>query len=183
MLSLALALASSALPTISADPGDWPQWRGAEGDGLSHGVGWAPEGTTRWTAQIGLGYSAASVDGGRVFAFGFDVEHSQDVLRALELESGRELWQQRWPGELRANQHEGGTLSTPAVAGELVYASTSSGALHCLRAADGAPVWTKDLAAELELDPQYYGFAGSPLVLGERLFVNLDRTLALDART
>ncbi|MSR61371.1 MAG: hypothetical protein EXS08_02835 [Planctomycetes bacterium] len=183
MFSVALASVLVPLAAPSSGPGDWPQWRGADGDGLSHGVAWAPEGTTRWTAEIGLGYSAASVSGGRVVAFGFDAQRSLDVLRAFELETGKELWKQEWPGELRANQHEGGTLSTPAIAGENVYTSTSSGTLLCHRLSDGTLVWKHDLAAEHELDPGYYGFAGSPLLVDGRVFVSCDRTLAFDAES
>ena len=182
MLATPLALALVAL-TLPNEPGDWPQWRGAEGDGLSHEVAWSPEGTTRWSAEIGLGYSAVSVSDGRVFALGFDAARSLDVLRALALEDGKELWKREWPGELRANQHEGGTLSTPAVAEGCVYVSTSSGAVLCHRVADGELVWRKDLAAEHALDPGYYGFASSPLVLEGRLYLDLDRAFALDARS
>ncbi len=176
----ALALALLPLP-LAGEPGDWPQWRNDAGDGLSRGVAWTPAGETRWTSEIGLGYSAVSVSAGRVFAFGFDAERSLDVLRVLALEDGQELWRREWPGELRANQHEGGTLSTPAEADGRVYVSTSSGVVLCHRAADGELLWRRDLAAELELDPGYYGFASSPLVLDGRLFVDFDRALALDA--
>lgn len=176
------ALALAVLTALSgSEPGDWPQWRNDAGDGLSREVAWTAEGETRWTSEIGLGYSAVSVSAGRVFAFGFDVERSLDVLRVLALEDGKELWRREWPGELRANQHEGGTLSTPAVADGRVYVSTSSGVVLCHRAEDGEPVWRRDLAAEHELDPGYYGFASSPLVLDGRLFVDFDRTFALDA--
>jgi outer membrane protein assembly factor BamB len=180
MLLPTLALLAVPLPH---DPGDWPQWRNESGDGLSHDVGWAPEGETRWTAEIGLGYSAVSVSSGRVFAFGFDAERALDVLRVLDLESGRELWKREWPGELRANQHEGGTLSTPAVAEGRVHVSTSSGEVVCLRAEDGEPVWRVNLATEHELDPGYYGFASSPLVADGSLYVGFDRAFALEAAT
>ena len=165
-----LASVLVSLVALVQDAGDWPQWRGRAGDGLSHDVAWSPDGETRWSARIGLGYSAPSVCEKRVFTFGFDAERSLDVLRALELETGAELWRAEWPGELRANQHEGGTLSTPAADGTLVFTSTSSGVVACRRAASGELVWTKDLAAEHELDPQYYGFAGSPIVRSDCAF-------------
>ena len=167
----------------AGDPGDWPQWRGAHGDGLSHDVAWNEHGRTSWTAEIGLGYSAPVVSAGRVFTLGFDTARSVDVLRALELDSGREVWRAEWPGELRDYQHEGGTLSTPAVAGELVIAGSSLGVVRAFRAADGTPVWTADRREELALDPRYYGFAGSPIVDGDEVLINLDRTLALKRET
>src|SRR5262245_5094538 len=115
-----VALLASPIGAFGGDPGDWPQWRGAHGDGLSHDVPWSEHGRTLWTAEIGLGYSAPVVSAGRAYAYGHDAQREKDVLRALELDTGRELWRQEWAGELRDFQHEGGTLSTPAVAGELV---------------------------------------------------------------
>ncbi|MEQ1894005.1 MAG: PQQ-binding-like beta-propeller repeat protein, partial [Planctomycetota bacterium] len=171
----------AALLLALSGPGDWPQWRGAEGDGLSHGVGWSAEGKEVWRAEIGLGYSAASVADGRVFAFGFDVTTNEDVLRALALADGKELWSVRWPGELRPNQHEGGTLSTPAVAGELVVTCSSSGVVRARRVADGAEAWTRDCVAEDGVDPGYYGFAGSPLFADGLVYAALERAFALEA--
>jgi outer membrane protein assembly factor BamB len=176
-----LTISCAALLASLSGPGDWPQWRGAEGDGLSHGVGWSAEGREVWRAEIGLGYSAASVADGRVFAFGFDVAANEDVLRALALADGKELWSARWPGELRANQHEGGTLSTPAVAGELVLTCSSSGVVRAQRVADGKEVWKRDCVAEDGIDPGYYGFAGSPLVAEGVVYVAAERAYALDA--
>lgn len=169
-----------ALLALSSDPGDWPQWRGSAGDGLSAGVPWSPAGREAWRAEIGLGYSAASVADGRVFTFGFDVARSEDVLRVLALDDGREQWSARWPGELRANQHEGGTLATPAVAGGLVLTASSSGVVRAHRVTDGALAWQRDTVAEDGVDPGYYGFAGSPRVLGEVVLVPAERLFALE---
>jgi len=165
------------------DPGDWPQWRGAHGDGLSHDVAWSENGRTLWTTEIGLGYSQPVVSAGRVFTYGHDAQRSKDMLRALELDSGRELWRQEWAGELRDFQHEGGTLSTPAVAGELVIVGTNLGLVHAFHVADGRPRWTADQREKLGLDPGYYGFAGSPIVDGGEVLISLDRTLALKTET
>ena len=89
-----LASVLVSLVALVQDAGDWPQWRGRAGDGLSHDVAWSPDGETRWSVRIGLGYSAPSVCEKRVFTFGFDAERSLDVLRALELETGAELWRE-----------------------------------------------------------------------------------------
>jgi outer membrane protein assembly factor BamB len=179
MLQTSGAALLSLLASFSGS-GDWPQWRGAERDGLSHGVAWTAEGREVWRAEIGLGYSAASVADGRVFTFGFDTATSEDVLRALALADGKELWSVRWPGELRANQHEGGTLSTPGVAGELVVTCSSSGVVRAHRVADGSEVWRRDCVAEDGVEPGYYGFAGSPLVADGVAYVALERAYALE---
>jgi len=173
-------LLALALVSLSSDPGDWTQWRGSAADGLSTGVSWSPAGREVWRAEIGLGYSAASVANGRVFTLGFDVERGEDVLRAFALDDGREHWSVRWPGELRANQHEGGTLSTPAVAGGLVLTASASGVVRAHRVEDGELAWQRDGVAEDGIDPGYYGFAGSPRVRGDVVLVAAERLFALE---
>jgi len=175
-----LAAACVALVgSLGGDPSDWPQWRGALGDGLSHGTAWSAEGRTLWSAEIGLGYSAPAVSAGRVVTLGFDVARGLDVLRCLDFETGRELWSAAYPGQLRDNQHEGGTLSSPAIAGELVCFANTDGVLRCLRLADGSLAWEANLAERHGVDPGYYGFASSPILAGGELLIALDRALAI----
>src|SRR5262249_52949634 len=148
--------------------------------GLSHGTGWSSAGKELWRAEIGLGYSAPSVAGGRVVAYGFDAARALDVLRCLDEGDGHELWRAEAPGELRANQHEGGTLSTPAIDGERVLVFSSSGRLACHALFDGKLLWEVNLAERHGVDPGYYGFAASPVVLGGHLWIAADRVLVLD---
>ena len=178
---MSLVLACAVLVSSPGDdPSDWPQWRGALGDGLSHGAPWSAEGRTVWSAEVGLGYSQPAVSQGRVVALGFDVARALDVLRCLDLETGAELWRAERPGELRDNQHEGGTLSSPAIAGEHVFFANTDGVLRCLRLADGSPVWEANLAQRHGVEPGYYGFASSPVISDGRLLIAVDRALAID---
>lgn len=181
-MSLA-AIVCAVLVSIQENQGDWPQWRGALGDGLSHGGSWSAEGRTLWSAEIDLGYSAPAVGQGRVLTLGFDVARGLDVLRCLDFESGKELWRAEHPGELRNNQHEGGTLSSPAIAGERVFFASTDGVLRCLELADGTALWTADLAERHGVDPGYYGFASSPVLAGGEILIAVDRALAIDPAT
>src|SRR5262245_42201189 len=177
-----LALAAPLVLSSSHDACGWPQWRGAHGDGLAC-VPWSSGGKELWRAEIGLGYSAPSVAEGNVLVYGFDRERGLDVLRCLEEASGRERWRAEAPGELRANQHEGGTLSTPAIADGRVLVFSNAGRLACHALADGALLWSVDVAERHGVDPGYYGFAGSPLVRGGTVWLAADKVLALEAAT
>lgn len=177
---LLLSLVLLAPRASASDPDEWPQWRGAQGDGLSHGTPWSSSGVARWSVEIGLGYSAPAVAQGRVVTYGFDRERALDVLRCLDADTGEERWRAELPGEERANQHEGGTLSSPCLAGERVFVFSSSAVLSCHRLADGELLWRADLAERHGLDPGYYGFAGSPIVADGQLLVAAGRVLALE---
>ena len=76
--------------------------------------------------------------------------------------------------------HGGGTNSTPAVEGAFVWAFNREGLLLCLAAEDGELVWERQLAEELELELPRWGFAGSPLIVGDVLYLNVGSVLALD---
>src|SRR5688500_19509128 len=65
-------LAASAMGPLAA--ADWPQWRGPQRNGISAETGWQrwpATGPKRlWAAQVGEGFSAVAVKGGRVYTMG-----------------------------------------------------------------------------------------------------------------
>lgn len=166
-------------------PGDWPQWRGPERNGVSLETGWKSEGKDEpvWRAQVGLGHSCPSVVGERLYTVGFDTEMNLDVVLCLDAVTGEEIWARTYPGEIRNSGHGGGTLTTPAVVGGRVYVSTREGELRCLDAESGEVVWMTDLAEENQTAPLDYGFGGSPLVLADKVVCNVGKTVAVDIET
>jgi outer membrane protein assembly factor BamB len=126
-----------------AAPGDWPQWRGPNRDGVSTETGllkeW-PEGGPKllWKAKgVGIGYSSVAIAEGRVFTMG-DLKGKEQVF-ALDAQSGKNLWAtpiSRADGD--------GPRSTPTVDGDRVYAVSRQGDLVCLSVADGHVLWQKN---------------------------------------
>ncbi|NOT29822.1 MAG: PQQ-binding-like beta-propeller repeat protein, partial [Planctomycetes bacterium] len=70
-----------------------------------------------------------------------------------------------------------------AVEGDFVYCSEREGQIRCLRTSDGELVWERNGKKELRLDLPTYGFAASPVVIGERVILNYGRVFALDKQT
>lgn len=196
------AAASVALACTSSFAADWPQWRGPNRDGVSTEKGWTahwPDGGPKvlWKAKIGQGHGSFAVVGSRVYTMGFVVDppgpggkisrdaNNQPLGNAtvwcFDAESGTVVWKHAEPGA------KGETNSTPTVAAGLVYVLQMFGRLLCLDAADGHVVWGKNLVDDFHATKPYYGYACSPLVVGDRLIVNCggDDTLvlALDRKT
>jgi outer membrane protein assembly factor BamB len=70
------------------------------------------------------------------------------------------------------------------VDGDRVYAFSKRGLLHCLDAAKGTVVWSKDLAVELKANMPTWGFASSVLIEGSLALLNVGSTgAALDKQT
>ena len=68
-LAAAVFTSCTTAPAVDARAaGDWPQWRGPRGDGVSLETGWRAalpeEGPTPlWQQSVGIGYSSVSVSG------------------------------------------------------------------------------------------------------------------------
>jgi outer membrane protein assembly factor BamB len=180
----------STSPTIAQDEEsqglhDWPRWRGPNADGVSPETGWSSRGRTEdtWRARVGMGYTSASVANGRLYTVGFTTPTSEDTIACLDAESGAPIWSFSYPAELMDQDHTGGTLSTPTVDGDRVYVSTRDGHLRCLDAALGTVIWHVDVAQTHGATPGIYGFGGSPLIVGDVLFINQGKTYAINKNT
>src|SRR5438067_1702243 len=114
-------LCTGLLGASVAGAADWPQWRGANRDGISSESGWvsqwAASGPRRaWSAHVGDGYASVAVVGGRVYTSGN--AHSKDTVFCLNAGNGNVIW--RYSYACRAGDPSG-TRATPAVSGGKVY--------------------------------------------------------------
>jgi enterochelin esterase-like enzyme/outer membrane protein assembly factor BamB len=148
---------------------EWPGLRGPNHDGSAGRDSrfGSEEGALAvgWRARLGPGYSGIAVSGGRAvtqFADG-----SRDVVAAFDVASGKEAW--RVP---LAEAHQGrdgsfdGPISTPAIAGQRVFALGPRGHLLALDLATGRVLWRVDLSEREGARKPHYGFASSPVVSG-----------------
>lgn len=151
---------------------DWPQWRGPARTGISAEKGllekWSEEGpTVRWKrTDIGTGYSSPAIAGGRVYLQ--TTREGDEFAVALDEQTGKDVWSTRIGkvGENRGPQYPG-TRSTPTLDAGHLYCLASAGELVCLSAADGKPVWTRNLATEFEGKPGLWAYTESVLVDGD----------------
>src|SRR5712691_7941550 len=101
MLRLRLFRGSFAVLVLAvfsgiAAPGDWPQWRGPNRDGISTETGllkeWPASGPPLvWKAKgLGRGFSTVSVAGDRIFTMGDGPDSS--FVHALDLTDGKLIW-------------------------------------------------------------------------------------------
>ena len=166
---------------------DWPNWRGPRHDGISReALPKADFSKIAWRAKIGVGFSSMAVANGRVFALGCTGKRrgNEETLTCLDAATGKKIWSDTYPAALVDYLHEGGPCASPTVDGKRVYGYSKSGRLACYNVADGEKYWTADLMAKAGLPkPPEWGFAGSPLILGNRVIVEATFTCALDKAT
>jgi outer membrane protein assembly factor BamB len=181
---LALPLAAALSASGIAVAADWPHFRGPDRNGISTEEGLSPEGEApvAWIAEVGLGYSAPVVQGGRVLISGHDGADT-DTLYCLDEASGEILWRLDYPQPLGALYFQGGTTGSATFDGDRVYHLAREGELFCLRTEDGSVLWQRQLKGERELkfSKPTWGFSGAPLVRGDRLYLAAGEAgLALD---
>jgi outer membrane protein assembly factor BamB len=170
--AVAVALLLAVATPVAAQQDDWPGFRGRTGSGIVAGSldidGLSP--TVVWRVQTGIGYSGVTVADGKAITM---FEDDAQVMIAYDAASGEELWRQRiadaYPGR---DGSWNGPIATPVAYGDLVIGFEPWGRLFALATADGSPVWSVHLADDLGAPRPIYGFASSPIVVGDTLVVH-----------
>ena len=158
---------------------EWPQWRGPNRDGVLQDVKpplvWPQDLQQAWQAEVGSGYSSPVVSGERVFIFAR--QEDQEVVRALRLTDGKELWRRGYAAPYEVNPpaagHGQGPKSTPLVADGRLYTLGISGILSCWNADSGELEWRRTFAKRFKRTAPAYGAATSPLMDAGKLIVHL----------
>ena len=167
---------------------DWPQWRGAQRDGV-----WRESGAVeslpkeglpvRWSAPCEYGYSGPAVADGKVYLFEYEKRSGEmtnnpggrdklegvERVRCLDIKNGEELWRHEYerPYEI---SYPAGPRCTPTVDGDRVYTLGAEGDLRCLRTSDGSLVWEKSYKEDYNAVTPIWGHSAHPLVVGGTLY-------------
>ena len=162
--------------TTAALANDWPQWRGPHRNGISDEKEWSAKWPADgpkvlWKASVGIGFSSFTVADGRVFTTGN--ADNTDTVFCFDAASGKQIWKHAYPADLGDKYFEGGTSGTPTVSGEQVFQLSRWGDLFCLNAATGKVLWTKNVQKETSARIPDWGYAGSVLMQGNLLILNI----------
>jgi len=157
---------------------DWPNYRGPDHNGFSQETDWdAQEPKILWTKSVGFGFGSIAVADRRAYLMGNTGKEGDnantDIVQCVDAESGKEIWRHEYPCSLEPKLHEGGPLATPTVDGKVVYTMSRMGDLFCFSAASGEIIWQKQLKDELGCKLPGWQLAGSPLVAGDLLVLNV----------
>lgn len=127
----------------------------------------------------GPGFSSMAVSGGRVFTLEKRAVNGSDreFCVALSANTGDLLWAidldtAEYSNLIYYDDRMDGSRSTPTVDGDRVYVFNSQLKRFCLDVQDGNIVWRRDFRAELGSSLISWQNAGSPLLVGDLIFVN-----------
>ena len=167
---------------------DWPQWLGPNRDSVWRETGIVERFPTngppvRWRATIGAGYAGPVVANGRVYvadrrlaagvsnpADPFDHNLIRGYERALCLNEadGQVVWKHEYECPYSIS-YPAGPRVAPLVSGGKVYTLGAEGNLLCLDAGSGEVLWSRDFKKDFGIKAPMWGFAGHPLLDGNRL--------------
>lgn len=185
MLRTLLILLTMATP-VAADSPSWPNWMGAQHDGISTEAGWSTDWPAIglpvvWEQQIGIGFSSVSIADQRLFTMGHT--EGQETVFCLDADTGKKIWSHEYKSKLVDNLYEGGPGSTPTIDDDRVYTFGKEGQLFCFRCSDGEILWQRELQADLDVSLPEWGFNSSPRILDDQLILEAGRVVAYDKQT
>jgi outer membrane protein assembly factor BamB len=157
----------------------WNQWRGPNRDGHFQGAAWPntlDESSLklRWRKELPESYSGPVVSEKLVFTTGTESK-KDEVVVAFDRAAGEERWRVTWPGAISvpffAASNGSWIRATPAFDGETLYVAGMRDVLVALDGETGREKWRVDFVERVKSPPPAFGFASSPLVDGEFVYV------------
>ena len=177
-----IALGMVAVAGAWARAEEWPKWLGPEGTGIVKDAGsaakWPASGPKRlWSAKVGGGFSTPVGFEGKLYFFG--MQGRNDVLTALDADSGKPLWSQSYEVKHKAEAPQAKSdendlplpEATPSIDAGRIYTYGGGGDLVCRQLKDGTQVWKLNILDETGAKILTWNESSSPLVTETHVYV------------
>jgi outer membrane protein assembly factor BamB len=156
----------------------WPGWLGPERNGRVEGfkppAQWPAELKPKWSVEVGSGYGSPVIVEGKAFVH--SRQEDKEMVRALEIDSGKVLWTKGYPVPFKmgggGERHGKSPKANPSYSDGRLFTTSISGILSAWDAVTGKLLWRKVPGKRFGQSHAHWGASNSPLVLGD-MIVNL----------
>jgi len=165
----------AALCLVPVQAENWPQWRGSQLNGTSAETGLP----VRWSATENVTWKLAMPErsGSTPIVWGDVVfvnvgEGAQLALWAVDRNRGTVRWKRPLGGGNRRMMKQQMSSPSPVTDGQTVWVMTGTGVLKAF-AIDGTERWSRDIQTEYGRFGLQWGYASSPLLFEDSLYVQV----------